>query len=352
MRRAWSAVAFVAALAGCQCSPSGTPIDAGSDAGGNSDAGSSGNDGGADAGCDFVRVLFLVENSGVMCVADDPGTEPRSPGFCLTVDPAIDAGSTSGRVQALLAFQAAQLDSGVAAALAPFDVIPRPIPSQGIPYASALTSTQIQGLQTGLGTGSDLQGALQWAAEAIVQDMLLPPAELRARKRYEVVVLSDGIPSPRCSANDGLSSYADAGNPSGVWADTSPYCNTGSVGACSDAGTDSQGNPCIPGFADGGDRNQDFQLFSLVDELVGLAVQNGAAGVRVHTRLLFDSAAFAQCAGICAAAYNPESVSDARSIGVWTLQQIAARGNGTYGDPGDPHALSLSDLPLAPACPR
>ena len=73
-----------------------------------------------------------------------------------------------------------------------------------------------------------------------------------------VVFLTDGTPYPRCSANDNLTSYADAGHPDLTWADSSSageFCNL----------TRPDSPDAINGFVAGTDRNQNYQLFSYVD---------------------------------------------------------------------------------------
>lgn len=349
-----STLAALAAIIAMSCQNSSTSNDGGmSDSGSGADAGDAGSQGG-DAGCParLVKALFLAAHSGAMCVVDPPGSQPGT-GFCtqFTVD-----GGISGRVGAISGYQSAQADSGLGvssfAALLPWDTIPRPIPSAApwfIP-TSTLTAAQLDSLQQNVGGVDDLQGALEDAAQNVEQDILASTAADRARTAYVVVVLGSGVPFPRCSSNDTLSSYADAGNPSGVWADESPYCNTGPNGACDPTtGRDDAGQLCIPGFLDGGDRNQNVQLFAAVDRLMGFPAQYGVGYVRVHTRLLFDQAALSQCGAVCSNLFGTTlSSSDAHAIGTWTLQQIALRGDGGFVDPGDPQTLTLGDIDFRP----
>jgi uncharacterized protein YegL len=71
----------------------------------------------------------------------------------------------------------------------------------------------VAALQSTLGGSSNLQGALEATKQLIEQDVQNTAASIRARSRYVVVVLSTGIPYPRCSSNDTLATYASASNP-------------------------------------------------------------------------------------------------------------------------------------------
>jgi hypothetical protein len=192
-------------------------------------------------------------------------------------------------------------------------------------------------LQNTLGRASDLQGGLEAAETFMAQDMEATTPELRARTKYVVVVLSRGVPFPRCSANDSLLSYASPSDPSGTWADSfgaQAFCNTGA--SDEDSLPDS-----LPGFLPGEDRNQNWQLISAVDRIVDLKNRFGVGDVRVHTALLFDSATVESCGAPCQdIAYGTAG----RNIGSYTLEQLALHGQGTFIDPGSPQQLTFDGV--------
>jgi hypothetical protein len=292
-------------------------------------------------------VLFVVQNGGEMCVTDPPGYAGN--GFCQGATGGFDAGPIAGRFKAILALQAADAGAAVSAAMEPWNVIPYGVPPQGFEPFSQIDAGEIAALQDRLASVDDMQGALERAALVVEADILATDAGARAGSRYVAILLGDGVPNPRCAANDALATYADAGDPALIWADSTPYCNTGSNGFCNPAtGIDDAGQRCIPGFPDGGDRNQNYQLFSAVDRILGFKSQYGVGDVQVYSRLVFSSPAVAGCGLICNDLFGGMSAGDARSVGGWTLQQIALHGNGTFVDPVDPQKLTLGDIPLSP----
>ena len=347
-------------MSNCQCGGAGPQPEDGGSTDSGTDAGA---DGGADAGCTPrseaasypVKVMFVVDSGGKMCIADPPGSQAGSP-FCDGFT--LPDGGQSGRVRAITAFQAANAGAGSWVSLSKFDMVQRPLPAVApwfMPTAT-LTSAQIASVASNLGKGDDLQGALEAAADHVEADIAAASPTGRARTRYLVVVLSAGFPYPRCAANDSLGSYASASDPSGTWADSAPsFCNAVPSGLCDPAtGRDDAGIDCIPGFSDAGDRDQNGQLFAAVDRIVGLKARYGVGDIRVHTGLLFDAAEFASCGVVCTGSFGGMNATDARTVGAWKLQQIATRGNGTFVDPGSPQSLTLGDLdvtPLATFCP-
>ncbi|MFZ5469726.1 MAG: hypothetical protein ACOZIN_09840 [Myxococcota bacterium] len=218
-------------------------------------------------------------------------------------------------------------------------------------------------LQSNLGSVSETQGALESAVARLEADILASAVAERQRTKYVIVILGTGVPSPRCSANDSLPAYASASQPDGVWPDSPPatasLCNSNPDGglpsACdANTGMDPGGNPCIPGFTPGTDRNQNTQLLGPIDQLLAFKAKYGLGDIRVHTRLLFNSSTFQACGPLCDDIFGMPP-SDARTLGVWTLRQIAeGHGGGTFEDPGDPATLSLSSIDvrsLATFCP-
>ena len=94
-------------------------------------------------------------------------------------------------------------------------------------------------------------------------------------------------------------------------------------------------------FVPGTDRNQNYQLFSYVDQLMELRDQYNIGDIRLHTVLLFNEEAVRACGPICQDLYGryvrwpgPVALADgpaaAKRISGWTLQQLAQRGNGVY----------------------
>lgn len=74
---------------------------------------------------------------------------------------------------------------------------------------------------------------------------------------------------------------------------------------------------------------------------MGLKGKFGVGDVRVHTALLFDSATMESCGSVCQdIAYGTAG----RNIGLYTLQQLALHGQGTFIDPGSPQQLTLDGL--------
>jgi hypothetical protein len=279
-----------------------------------------------------VRVVFVVQNSGSMCVVDPPGSQGTG-GFCAQVQPSLPgAGTEAARFATIRRFFSDNANRpNVSAAVVSYGENPTVFPFSA---TSAGAPAGLGTLATNLERASNLQGALTATRQLIEQDVLSTPASIRARSRYVVVVLSTGVPFPRCSSNDGLSSYASAANPSLTWAD--------SVGAgdfCNIVTPD-----VITGFTPGGDLNQNAQLFGLVDDLLAFDTQYGLGDVRVFTRLLMNDANVMACGPICQDLFGRQSLSDTRTMGTWLLSQLATRGQGSFVDPGTPAMLNVSTI--------
>jgi hypothetical protein len=269
-------------------------------------------------------------------VRDRPPGAQESGGFCEFVASFLPGTQTQpGRITAIRRFFSDnQTRTNVSVAVVSYGTNPSVIPftptTSGVPMGVAA-------LQSTLGGSSNLQGALEATKQLIEQDVQNTAASIRARSRYVVVVLSTGIPYPRCSSNDTLATYASASNPSLVWADSagsSTYCNSVMPGD----------NDFITGFTAGGDLNQNEQLFGLVDGMLELDAQYGLGDVRVFTRLLMNEANLNACGPLCRDLLGPNSFADSRSMGTWLLTQFAARGQGTFVDPGTPAMLSFSGI--------
>jgi hypothetical protein len=281
-----------------------------------------------------VKVLFITERSGGMCVVDPPGSQSVA-GLCEQMAASIPLPAVPGRVNAMAAFyqrhaQRPNLSVSILAFHTSSLAIPFEVAASGPPPF-------LWAQQTDLGQASDLQGGLEAAEKLLAQDMEATTQELRARSKYVVVVLSKGVPFPRCAANDARLPYASPSEPSGVWADSSgaeEFCNHGS----------SIPEENLPGFVPGGDRNQNAQLIAAVQRIVRLKGRFGVGDVRVHTALLFDAATMANCGPIC---QDVAFGTAGRDVGRYTLEQLALHGQGSFIDPGSPQELTLDDLDTA-----
>lgn len=327
-----------------------------------------------------VKVLVLVDKSGSMCVSDPPGSQEMQ-GFCERVAPAVlPPGVTQpARVRALARLvDQFRGGSNVQIRIIPFETNLQakwPNTSMGdlfAPVSAAPGGVDLDGyvanLQANLGKGTDYQGALAAAYADIAQDIFTvsrqSPAEL-PRTRYVVVFLTDGTPYPRCSANDDLTTYADSNNPDLTWQDSSSaveFCNLLDPNEREDLFGAGPGSDDIIGFAGGTDRNQNYQLFSYVDQLMKLRGQFNIGDIRLHTVMLFNRDAVEACnalgtnsAGrpLCEDIYGtypnipPDQYADAaRAIAAYTLGQMAQRGNGIFQEfnNGDIQELSLGAL--------
>jgi hypothetical protein len=286
-----------------------------------------------------VKVVILVDQSGSMCISDPPGSQ-GSPGLCEqlpgipgVIPPGVTTPARVRALQSLTAQFAAQ--PNVQVSIVPFDTNVKnvwPPAVSGQRFARPIgIDTYLQNLQSQLGKGTDYQGALSYAYGVIASDIAdtnLNNPQLLPRTRYVVVFLTDGTPYPRCSANDNLTTYADPDNPELIWADALPdYCNL----------TNAQGTDPITGFIAGTDRNQNYQLFSYIDQIMQLKLAYNVGDIRLHTVLLFNEAAVAACGTICQDIYgvypntSPAAYpAAAHKVARWLLQQFAARGNGVY----------------------
>lgn len=286
-----------------------------------------------------VRVIFVVQNSGAMCIIDPPGSQGAA-GFCEQAAASLpNVGTVPGRISAIQRFYSDnKTRPNVSAAIVSYGTNPSVIPfapvTLGVPSAAGA-------LQSMLGKGSNLQGALEATKALIEQDVQATATSLRARSRYVVVISSTGLPFPRCSSDDALAMYASVANPGLVWAD--------SVGAGTYCNSVMPNDPdFITGFTAGGDLNQNAQLFGLVDGLMGLDAQYGLGDVRVFTRLLMNDANLTACGPICQDLLGVGTTpADARTMGSWLLTQLATRGQGAFVDPGTPSMLSFSSIDTA-----
>jgi hypothetical protein len=288
-----------------------------------------------------LKFVFVVEQSGVMCVADPPGSQESS-GFCEQVAARVNINGTTSpaRVRTLEAFlTAVRTRPEVSVAVVPFETNLKgawPVASFARPDDGQL-QTRVRWLQTELGTQANLQQALEHARARIEADLLRLSDSERTRTHYAVVVLSTGVPSPRCSRNDLLTPFASAVHPELVWADSDPtLCNL----------IDPNASPFdrINDFVPGRSLNQNGQLFDVADALVAM---RGWYGVRVslHARLLLSERSIRACGTLCDGSLpGGMNSQDSRVVGTYVLGELARRTGGTFLDPGEPANLTLQDL--------
>lgn len=276
-----------------------------------------------------VKVMFVIENSGRMCVIDPPGTT-GSQGFCESL-PIPRTATAPGRFEAMRRFvEANESRPNVSVALVAFSNITRKwgfTPTNTV-QAKSMAQLGLE-LETELGPASDLQGGLEAAEQMMRDDVLATPESLRARTRYVVIVLSSGVPFPRCAANDALPTYASASAPDLIWADSSSVCNV----------ADAAFLPA--GFVAGGNWNQSSQLLDAVRRINDLDAQYGLGDVRVHSRMVFNQANLNACGAVCQDLFQL-SFSDAHTVGTWTMSQLVKAG--TWADPADPQGIDLSNV--------
>jgi len=305
-----------------------------------------------------VKVVFIVDESGSMCVSDPPGSQQGS-AFCERTDiqaivpPGV---TTPARVRALQQLlNQFRTQPNIYVSLVPFetnvkDVWPPATSGQRFARPNASLDARVATLQTQLGKGTDYQGALDYTYALIagdIQQTALQNPAILPRTRYVVVFLTDGTPFPRCDANNGrLPVYAGPDNPDLQWADS-----IGAEDFCHIA--DPTSPDTITGFIVGTDRNQNYQVFNPVDKLMELKGQYNVADIRFHTILLLNVAAVRACGPICQDLYGaypgvaPENYPEAtHRVAKWLLQQMSARGNGVFQEflDGQIYSMGLGAL--------
>ncbi len=305
-----------------------------------------------------VKVVMIVDQSGSMCISDPPGSQGQM-GFCEMYGTAPPGVTQPARVRAInRLLEQFEGQNNVQVALVPFETNVRdPWPevaganSPRFARPDGTLSTRVNNLQSQLGKGTDYQGALAYTYALISSDiqqvMVTNPASL-PRTRYVVVFVTDGVPYPKCSANDNLTQYADDLNPDLTWADSlgsGDFCNL----------IDPEDPDAITGYIAGTDRNQNYQLFSYVQQIADLKDQFNIGDIRMHTVLMFNTEAVRNCGPICQDIYGEyvrwpgrvpvaDGPTAAHDIAAWTLQEIAQRGNGVYQEFNDFAGLGALNL--------
>lgn len=310
-----------------------------------------------------VKVVFLIDSSGSMCVSDGPGSQ-ASNGFCEQVGAKLRAQGINepGRVRALKSvlqrFQAPLADGSnpnISVALVPFDSkIANVYPETGfVPASDGSLLTRVDGLQNALGKGTDYQGAVAEAYSRIEADIIKANRSELPRTKYVIILFTDGAPYPRCTSDDADADptvYATPTRPWGIWKDNPPtFCNpvvddeTGEVlidpNLICDV-TDPNCDPTDPNnqtvlnFTTGADRNQNYQIFDAVDRLTALRDKYNVGEISLHTIMLFNTEAVNLCGNICLTdLYNlpGATAEEAREVSRWTLTEMAVKhGNGTF----------------------
>ncbi|MBI5543478.1 MAG: VWA domain-containing protein [Deltaproteobacteria bacterium] len=310
-----------------------------------------------------VKIVFLIDSSGSMCISDGPGSQ-ASNGFCETVGDQLAAMgiTTPGRVRALHSLiDRFRNQRNVQVALIPFDSkVSNMYPATGFtPASDGALPTRIDALQNELGKGTDYQGALAEAYARIDADIQgLVTAGRRGelpRTKYVVILLTDGIPYPRCTTNDAdpdPSVYATPARPWGIWRDNPvTFCNplldeNGDI--LENPNLDENDQEIVLGFTAGADRNQNYQVFDAADRLSALKDKYNIGEVRLHTIMLLNKEAVNLCGEICMRdvySIPGGTAEDAARVAEWTLRQIAIKhGNGTFQQFTDMAQIELGSL--------
>ncbi len=265
-----------------------------------------------------VKVVFVVQNSGSMCVVDPPGSTGTG-GLCEMI-PA--PGLTSpARVRAIRRFLADnQTRSNLSVAMVSWGMN-----GVTVPFTSPSALEQsVLALQSNLVSGANLQAALLSTKRLIDADIAQSPAAVRGHTRYVVILLGTGLPSPRCSANDAMTIYANAAQPELTWADSDPaFCNP-----------DPSGPEVLGPFIPGTDLNQNRQLRQAASDLAALGPVHHLGSLELHTRLVLDGQTLDACGPLCRDAFAGLTSAEVRAVGTYTLGQVAMYGRGTFADPG------------------
>lgn len=309
-----------------------------------------------------VKVVLIVDQSGSMCVSDPPGSQESS-GFCEAhayVPPGV---TQPGRVLALnRLLEQFQSQPNVQVALVPFETNVKgvwPTAGAGGQHFARPDSTlrnRVNTLQAELGKGTDYQGALATAYAIIASDIFSTnqaTPELLPRTKYVVVFLTDGTPFPRCAGNDQLTEYADDLHPDLLWADSFGAGGDGPDNFCNQIEPDDP--DAITGFVKGTDRNQNYQLYSYVNQLMELKKVYNIGDIRLNTVLLFNEEAVRACGDICQDLYGEyvrypgkvrvaDGPAAARRIAQYLLKKMADLGNGVYQEYNDFGGIGVLNL--------
>ncbi|MCB9729696.1 MAG: VWA domain-containing protein [Deltaproteobacteria bacterium] len=192
----------------------------------------------------------------------------------------------------------------------------------------------------GLGPATDYQGALATAVRMLEEDMVAIGPATRARTRYVVILVSDGVPEPRCNAgceddkaacSDGVDNdgdgIIDGSDPDCVGVEDSSTHPDNNYGVCNtrkevtdDVYVDYQG--LCPAY------NQPEQIMARVSSLLELEDIYSAGDVALHTVLLFSPQGVVE--GACPGASTLFGYNHDAAKGL--LQAMAQAGGGAFRD--------------------
>jgi len=261
-----------------------------------------------------VKILFLVDVSGSMIVTDPAG---------------VRAQAVTDVIQKYQGFPGVE-----------FGVIA--FSSSIVKLTNGFTNApNLATIGQALGQADNLtddQGALGAAYEMLTTDMLASTPAERARSRYIVILFTDGIPDPLCSADTtpcGTTTCAPHSHcdPTTVLSasnqETEQYTCNADYLICTvpKAKWASEFNPPLspslyPQLQAGANYNTTPQLLASVQELMALQGQYHVGSIELDTNFLFPVAALS----------NPLAVPFGldRPAGEALLSAMAAAGNGTF----------------------
>jgi hypothetical protein len=192
----------------------------------------------------------------------------------------------------------------------------------------------------GLGPATDYQGALATAIRMVEQDLVAIGPATRARTRYVVIMVSDGVPEPRCNpgcedeigaCTDGVDNdgdgIVDGSDPDCIGVNDSSTHPDNLYGVCNtrndvpdDVYVDYAG--LCPAY------NQPEQIMSRVSSLLELEDIYSAGDVTMHTVLLFSPQNVVE--GVCPGASAQFGYNHDAAKGL--LQAMAQAGGGAFRD--------------------
>lgn len=193
----------------------------------------------------------------------------------------------------------------------------------------------------GLGPATDYQGTLAQAIRLLEEDMVSVGAGERARTRYVVVFISDGVPSPRCNegCEDTISACSNGIDDDGdtLIDEDDPDCfditnndlhPDNLYGICNTTAPIPEGE-----YVDFSGRcpayNQPEQILGRINDMLALRDVYGVGAITMHSVLFFSpqSVVDGVCGGDAARDFGFE---ETRARGL--LRAMAAQGQGAYRD--------------------
>jgi len=244
-----------------------------------------------------TKLIIVFDMSGASCVIDPPGAQ-SSPGLCetLPVPPGVTVPARVLALQALLDSLANRPD--VQVSLVPFETNVKgawPFFGVGQRFArpDATLRTRVSNMQAELGNLGDLEGALQFVRALVendVQALEQTNPEAVPLTSYQVLLVSNGPPRPRCATNDVSSNWADDTHLDGVWPDTDPtLCNV----------FDPNNPDAVTGFVAGTSRNQTSDLVAIADDLVAFSQRHHLGRLGFQGILELNGDALTACGAPC-----------------------------------------------------